>query len=142
MIYRVLTFCLLLLFVSCGNETQPIEFGKDMCAFCKMTAIDKKFGAELINSKGKTVKFDSGECMINYLKTYKDFKPVNYLVINYDNPGELIDAEKSYYLHGGSINSPMGGQLAAFKTREAAVALQARFTGEVILWNTLVNLNF
>ena len=58
---------------SCNNETPKINFGKDMCAFCKMTVIDEKFGALLINSKGKTLCFDCSECMVNYMEMDKDF---------------------------------------------------------------------
>ena len=127
---------------SCNTEPPKINFGKDLCDFCKMTVMDKKFGAVLVNSKGKAVKFDSGECMINYLKTDKDFVPAQYLIINYENPGELIDAEKAFYLQGGNVNSPMGGNLAAFKTREAAEKFQQELKGDLILWNAVTGLNF
>ena len=127
---------------SCNTEPPKINFGKDLCDFCKMTVMDKKFGAVLVNSKGKAVKFDSGECMINYLKTDKDFVPAQYLIINYENPGELIDAEKAFYLQGGNVNSPMGGNLAAFKTHEAAEKFQQELKGDLILWNAVTGLNF
>lgn len=127
---------------SCNTEPPKINFGKDLCDFCKMTVMDKKFGAVLVNSKGKAVKFDSGECMINYLKTDKDFVPAQYLIINYENPSELIDAEKAFYLQGGNVNSPMGGNLAAFKTREAAEKFQQELKGDLILWNAVTGLNF
>ena len=126
---------------ACNNEPQPLEFGKDVCAFCRMTVIDKKFGAELVNSKGKTVKFDSEECMLSYLKNNKDFKPETYQVINYQNPGELIDAQKAFYLVGGNIKSPMGGKMAAFKNMESAKTFQEELKGDLLLWNKILPLN-
>ena len=61
-IIRNSVFILLLLISSCNTEPQKINYGKDLCEHCKMTIMDKKFGAELITKKGKTMKFDSGEC--------------------------------------------------------------------------------
>jgi copper chaperone NosL len=130
------------LLASCGVSPEELDFGKDACAFCKMTVMDKKFGAEIINSKGKTLKFDSGECMMKYLQSDKTFKPEKYLIVNYENPGELVDAGKAFYLHGGNVNSPMGGKLAAFKSREAAEKVKAELHGDLILWSNVVAIKF
>jgi len=107
-----------------------------------MTLIDKKFGAEIINSKGKVLKFDSGECMLQFLKADKEFKPSKFLITDYENPGELIDAEKAWYLFGGNIKSPMGGRLAGFKTLEAAEKTQKELSGDLLLWDKVRVLNF
>jgi copper chaperone NosL len=137
---------ILLAFISmisaCSTSPQPLEFGKDLCAFCQMTAMDKKFGAELINKQGKALKFDSEECMLNYLNSNKEFKAITYLVVNYENPGELIDAQKAFYLQGGNVKSPMGGKLAAFKTPDAAKKFQAELKGDVLLWDKISVLKF
>lgn len=131
-----------ILFSSCEIKPEPINYGKDACAFCSMTAMDKKFGAEIINNKGKLLKFDCGECMLQYLNANKGFIPSKYLITSYENPGNLIDAEKAFYLHGGDINSPMGGKLAGFTTREAAEKFQKELNGELILWDKVIALNF
>ena len=135
-------FLVLMLLSSCEIKPEPIDYGKDVCAFCSMTAMDKKFGAELINSNGKILKFDCGECMFQYLKSNTDFKPEKILVTAYDSPGNLIDAEKAFYLSGGNINSPMGGRLAAFTTREDAEKFQKELNGDLILWDKAISLNF
>ena len=119
-----------------------ITYGVDLCQHCKMTIMDKKFGAELINKKGKTLKFDSGECMVSYMKTDKNFEAAQILVINYTNPEELIEADKSFFLHGGNVNSPMGGQLAAFKTRGDAEKFQKELLGDLLLWADVTQIGF
>ena len=141
---RLLSWFLILgsLLSSCNTEQQPINFGKDNCDFCKMTIIDKKFGAELVNKKGKAIKFDSGECMVNYLKIDKTFEADKFLIINYANPEELIEADKSFFLHGGNVNSPMGGQLAAFKTRADAEKFQKELQGDLLLWTDVTQISF
>ena len=52
---------------SCSKDSEPINYGTDQCDHCRMTIMDKKFGAEILTKKGKAVKFDALECMINYL---------------------------------------------------------------------------
>lgn len=143
---QILTLCCVLCLLStvssCNNEPQPINFGKDNCEFCKMTIMDKKFGAELVNKKGKSLKFDSGECMARYMKTDGKFESDKILIIDYANPGALINAGSSFFLHGGNVNSPMGGQLAAFKTKEEAEKFQKELAGELILWNKVTQISF
>lgn len=135
-------FMLILFLSSCNSEPQPIEFGKDNCEFCKMTIIDKKFGAELINSKGKTLKFDAIECMMSYYKINADFNPEKYLVVDYEKNVGLIDGEQAFFLQGGNVRSPMGGNIAAFSTREAAERFHQELQGDILLWNKVAQFNF
>lgn len=127
---------------SCNTDPQPIVFGKDYCDFCKMTIMDKKFGAELVNKKGKAIKFDSGECMVNYMHADKTFEVEKMLTVNYANPEELIEAEKAFFIRGGTIKSPMGGQLAAFKTIEEAEKFQQELGGDLLSWIDVAQINF
>ncbi len=132
----------ILLFASCSQEQPVIIYGKDMCHLCKMTIMDKKFGAVMVNHKGKQIKFDSGECMVNYMKTDKAFEAERYLIINYKNPGILIDASNAFYLHGGEVRSPMGGKLAAFETRDDAEEFQQQLSSDLILWADVMQIAF
>ena len=88
-------FSICIFLVSCSTEPQAINFGKDLCEHCSMTIMDKKFGAEMVNSKGKAIKFDSGECMVGYINSENKFQAEQYLVVNYASEGELINAEQS-----------------------------------------------
>lgn len=128
--------------VSCSTEPQPINFGKDLCAHCSMTIMDKKFGAEMVNSKGKALKFDSGECMVSYLNSENKFEAAQHLVVNYTSEGELIKAEETFFLHGGNVNSPMGGNLAAFKSKADAEKMQLELGGDLMLWNDVKKIDF
>ena len=135
-------FVIVWLLVSCETEPQKINFGKDVCDYCKMTIMDKKFGAELMNSKGKTQKFDAAECMINYIKTDAAYIPKHYYVINYETTAELINAETAIYLQGGQVRSPMGGKLAAFSDKEAAEKFQNELQGTILTWVEVKRLDF
>ncbi|MBK7149009.1 MAG: nitrous oxide reductase accessory protein NosL [Bacteroidetes bacterium] len=136
----LLPLCLLL--AACQPEEPGIAYGKDMCHLCKMTIMDTKFGAVLVNDKGKQLKFDSGECMVNYLKTDPEFKAERIMMINYTRPATLIDATHGFFLHGGEVRSPMGGQLAAFETRQEAEQLQQQLRGDLVLWADVLQIAF
>ena len=51
----------------CSPTVEPITFGDDQCTFCKMSIVDKRYGAEVLTTKGKVFKYDALECMINAL---------------------------------------------------------------------------
>ena len=139
---KTIFIALVIFLTACNNELVKINYGKDLCEHCKMTIMDKKFGAELINKKGKALKFDSSECMLSYRKADKNFEAAQILIINYANPEELIEADKSFFLHGGNVNSPMGGQLAAFKTRADAEKFQKELQGGLLLWTDVKQISF
>lgn len=104
---------------ACSTDPEPLIYGTDVCHFCKMTLMDKKFGAELVTKKGKVYKFDDMNCFLNFYNSgyepIEDFK--HKLVVDYANPGKLIDATNSFYLKSAVIRSPMNGQVAAFESK-------------------------
>ncbi|HEY3387683.1 MAG TPA: hypothetical protein VGK46_14315, partial [Saprospiraceae bacterium] len=55
--------------IACSQDPEPLRYGKDTCYTCKMTLMDKKFGAELVTAKGKVYKFDDVNCMVNFINS-------------------------------------------------------------------------
>ncbi len=137
----MLLCCLL---AACSHGPDPISYGKDACAHCKMTIMDKRFSAELITAKGKVFKFDAAECMAGFLKENPDIagdpKSV-FLVNDFSNPGQFADARKSFFLRDSSLSSPMGGNLAAFQSRPAAEAAKKDKSAQVYDWSLLLSKN-
>ncbi len=115
-INKILLLAAILSFSACSIETEPINYGKENCAFCKMTIVDKQFGTELVTLKGKVFKFDDLSCMSKYMKTAElheaDCKHV--VVSNYEKPGEFIDFNKAFFIQSENLQSPMLGNIAAF----------------------------
>lgn len=140
--FSCLVLAVTIVLSSCNSEPPKINFGKDLCDFCKMTIMDKKFGAAMVNKNGKVLKFDSGECMVNHLHSSDKFEPQLLLIVNYAVPEKLINAEKSFYLHGGNVKSPMGGQLAAFETKAEAEKLQPEMQAELLPWDAVTKIDF
>ena len=83
-----------------------------------MGIVDAKFAAEIVTNTGKVYKYDSIECMIRSLKEL-DIDRELVLVMDYEEPGTFIDARSAFFLISEEIQSPMGGNLSAFKSEKA-----------------------
>lgn len=123
------------LLLSCTTAPEQIVFGKDQCHFCKMTIADPKYGAEVITKKGRILKFDATECMINQLNQ-EPMEPQSLLVIGYDTPEKLHPAGSLSYIISPDYQSPMGAHLAAFSDTSA---LSPEERSKALDWNELVN---
>lgn len=132
-------FYLVLSFSGCSSGPQPINYGQDGCALCKMIIIDHHFGAELITSKGKIYKFDSIECMIRYMKSSaaSETKFDRMLVTDHSQPGQLQDANISSFLISPGLPSPMGESLSAFMSKDSLQAYLERFGGKTFTWEEI-----
>ncbi|MDJ1472325.1 nitrous oxide reductase accessory protein NosL [Xanthocytophaga flava] len=124
-------------FVSgCTVESEPIQYGKDNCHFCKMGMADTKFGAEIVTKKGKVYKFDDVNCMLNYQAT-GDLPAAEIalqLVADFANPKTLIPVEGAFFLAGSEIHSPMNSQVAAFQSEQSLQKASQNLPGEVLDW--------
>ncbi len=130
---------LLLSIIACSPEPQPVNYGKDLCHFCKMTIVDKAFSAEIVTKKGRVYKFDAIECEVNYLlKNNIDENSLAYiLVADYSNPGNFIDAKNAYFIISPQIQSPMGANLAAVSDAQTAQNIVKEKFGTIYRWNEL-----
>jgi copper chaperone NosL len=121
---------------SCSVEPQPIQYGKEQCVFCKMTIADSRFGCELLTKKGKAYKFDSNECMINYIVKNKVEESTisSLLTSDYSSPGKFVNAKSAFYIINPAFQSPMGANLAAFAEKNTAEQLHAKYDGKILGW--------
>ena len=108
---------------SCSSQVKPIKYGKDECYFCKMIIVDQKFGVEIVSKKGKIFKFDDLGCAKHIVKgdVLKKEEIEEVFVNNYLKPGEMLNLEKITLVITDSLGSPMGGNMAAFDTKAAAI---------------------
>src|SRR5690554_5382909 len=108
---------------ACNKGPEPIQYGKDQGAYCKMTIADQQFGAEIVSVKGRIYKFDAIECMILYIKENKP-ELSHILATPYNKPSlGLISKDSLVFVIDSSIKSPMGANLAAFSSQEAVDSL-------------------
>ena len=125
------------LFAACTPTAEPVAFGEDMCAHCKMTIVDEPFAAEAVSQKGKVYKFDAIECMVEFLKIKQSDEMALMLVRDYENPKDWQDATQCNYLISKDLPSPMGAGLSAWLSKENAEVMKAEKGGEVYDWANL-----
>ena len=129
-------FYLLFLFVitSCAGNTEPraINYGEDVCAYCKMTIMDPKFGAELITDKGKITTYDAAECLLNDLENY-DEAHVMCFTTDYTKQ-TFVNSTNAYYLISSNHPSPMGANLSCHTSLDAANKYATAEKDTVLNW--------
>lgn len=131
---------LLISFVSCSVEPEPLKYGQDACHTCKMILMDKKFGAELVSKKGKVFKFDDINCMLTHYHS-GEVAPEQFshkLVVDFSQPEKLIPATDAFYLKSSEIKSPMASQVAAFESKGSMEDIQKEVKGIYLVWGELV----
>lgn len=131
-----LIFISVLILTSCKVEPKEINFGFDTCHFCRMTIVDKPFAAEIVNSKGKLYVYDAIECMIKNDFT-ENLDASLYLVFDYQNTDQFINASTSYYVISKKIKSPMGENLAAFENYNKAEEFVKLNEGMLFNWEEI-----
>lgn len=138
---KTVLFSLMILFIGCSPKQEPINYETDMCDYCKMSISDKRFGAELVTKKGKVYKFDSIECLVNFMNEEKKVSSEKELLltVDYSIPEKLIDAEKAYYVQTDSIPSPMGANVLSFEQKSEAEKMSTEYNGRTMQWNDMFN---
>lgn len=133
----LLSFLLLLfLATGCSVEPKPVPYGEANCAHCQMTVSDNRYGAELVNDKGKAFFFDSAECLAAYALEQPELsdKAAYLLVTDFNNPDNLIEVEKAHFLQSKELPSPMGMFLTAISDEATANKMQQEYGGRVLTW--------
>lgn len=113
---------LIITILGCSPSPRKIDFGKELCAFCKMAVVDRQHAAQAVSTTSKVYVFDAIECLINWRMQNQSIEPALQLVTTYDQPGVLQDAAGCTYLISPSLPSPMGANLTAFSNPEKASA--------------------
>lgn len=126
------------LFSCAEDKAVPIKLNVDHCDFCKMGIADGKYGAEVITQKGRVYKFDDIACMTSYCKenTATPFK--SYYIHDHTKENELIPAETAFFISGGSIKTPMHGNVVGFSTADAAQEFLIKYGAEKVEWKEVL----
>jgi copper chaperone NosL len=126
---------------SCGTGPQTIEYGKTECSFCKMTIMDKQFGCQIVNTKGKPFNFDDVSCLIGYLGSTKQEEIGAIYVPEYTGMNELLPAAEMHYVTSEMLHSPMAGNTAAFSHEDSAQHYADKLKGSMVKWENLISKN-
>jgi copper chaperone NosL len=133
--------------ISCSPKTEPFNYGKDNCYFCKMGIVDPKYGGEVVTKKSKVYKFDDLVCMVRFLQsgTLTENEIAKKVIINFvqkDSFGEkengFLDVSKAVFWASPELRSPMGSNAAAFESQQAAEKAKAGKDGLLLSWDDLI----
>ncbi|WP_303413716.1 nitrous oxide reductase accessory protein NosL [Pontibacter coccineus] len=137
--HTLYTLSLLLLLIGaagCSVEPKPVPYGEANCTHCQMTVSDNRYGAELVNDKGKAFYFDAAECLASYTLEHKEIsdKAAYLLVTDFANPNTLIEVDKAHFLQSTELPSPMGMFLTAVADEATATNMQQEYGGRLLNW--------
>jgi copper chaperone NosL len=122
----------------CHPGPEPIRYGQDNCAFCKMTIADNRFGAEVCTRKGKVFKYDDFHCLLSALHAGTPYKKDIAAIYFVDfSGGPWIAAANSFLLHSESFHTPMGGNIAAFASEGNRHHNQQQLNAQATTWKEL-----
>lgn len=122
--------------VGCSSGPEPLKLNKDNCASCKMSISDAKFATEAVNDKGRVYKFDDVKCMLQFVKADAAFKGTLYVVPT-ENPALFVVAKDASFVKSDSIKSPMGGNILAYESKQAAEVAARAYGVNVVDWKTI-----
>ncbi len=116
---------------ACSSGPEPIRYGKDNCHRCKMTLSDKRFGAEIITSKGKVYKFDDLNCVVAYLREEKIVEKdlAQIVAVDFKKTGTFVDINKAFLLQHDAIKSPMRSDIACFSDKKDLESVKSELSG-------------
>ena len=138
---RVARTTLLSLVVACApGKPEAIAYGSDACNYCRMLISDGRFAAAIVTVHGRTMKFDSIECLLAYYAQASAAHDVaSVWVADLRRPGELLDATTARFVNLGAGRTPMGGTRgwAAVATARDAAAVGVIDTTDIKRWSDL-----
>jgi len=136
---NIYIFLAIVFMSACSHEPQEINYSKDICDFCKMTIMDKRFATQCISSKGKVFKFDDVFCLNKFLKNGGVWKTEIKGIYFSDYPVKhgWIKSDKVLLLKSDSLRSPMGGNIAAFNSKDDRENTNKQLKGELLTWDDI-----
>jgi len=133
----------MLLLPGCDSGPQAIDFGKDSCAECNMTIVDKRYGAEFVTGKGKVFKFDDVNCMVEFIERepHVGDSTARRFIVAFNEGGELLEENQLVFVKHKDLRTPMRSHIAAFRDKESAQATLDGLGegGNFLTWEEIMN---
>jgi copper chaperone NosL len=97
---------------------EPIDYGRDACASCRMHLARPGFAAELRDHDGVLTKYDDVGCLVHAILT--GHREVPEAWVEDHASGELVPLLSAHLVGGDPATTPMGSGLVAFADEDAA----------------------
>jgi copper chaperone NosL len=127
----------------CGESgPRAIAYGREECAWCRMTVSDARYGAVQLTARGKQQVFDSVECLAQATlaldASAQGRATARSWVTDSVHPGALVPASTARYLRSNGPGSPMGKGFRAFASAADAEREQQRNGGVTMSWEEVL----
>jgi len=120
-----------------GTGPEPIRYGRDTCAGCRMRVTQPGFGGEMRDYDGTLTKYDDVGCLLRAILAAHREVPEAWVE---DHAGggfvPLLDA---HLVHEERSSTPMGYGIVAFKEDSTARAYAAAHTGKVLAFEDVLH---
>lgn len=116
--------------ISCAPSTPSIAWDIDSCDYCRMTVSDQRFGAAAVTSGGRTLHFDSIECLAAW-SSAQPTPPRELWIADASAPGTLRPVAALRFHRTAEGKSPMGKGFVAV----AKVAGTTPWDGPALTWD-------
>ncbi len=114
----------------CAPSVPEMLWDTDACDYCRMTVSDRRFGAAAITSGGRTVHFDSIECLAAWVDAQPE-PPRGLWLSDANAPGPLHPLAELRFHRTAAGKSPMGKGFVAV----ASSAGSTMWDGPVMTWD-------
>lgn len=132
-----------LILAACDSDevggAPEINYGRDICIECGMIIDDARFAAAYRLADGTEKIFDDLGGLIVNGRESGELNAASIWVSDFENE-VLVEAESAYFVPTLGVASPMGHGILAFSDRSRAEAMATELEGEVISWETVVDL--
>ncbi len=109
---------------------EPITYGRDACAHCRMHISQSGFAAELRDRNGVLTKYDDIGCMLRAMVALHHEVPEAW-VEDHDGGG-FVPLLSASLVRAERVETPMGYGIVAFKNADAAETFARAQGGEVL----------
>lgn len=115
---------------------EPIAYGQDTCASCRMILSRPGFGGELRDRHGALTKYDDIGCLLQAMLAQRGEMPEAWVEDHQD--GTLVSILTASLVRTASGGTPMGHGIVAFADAAAARSFAAEHGGEMVTIEELV----
>ncbi len=119
-----------LLWPSQRTGFEPIIYGRDACAFCRMHISHKGFAGELRDNTGVLSKYDDIGCMLRAMVALHHEVPEAW--VEDHEGGGFVALLSARLVRAPGADTPMGYGIVAFKDEAAAKTFAETHGGEVL----------
>jgi copper chaperone NosL len=134
----VVTLVLAVMFLWPGPATgpEPIQYGRDTCASCRMQVTQPGFAGEMRDPSGTLTKYDDVGCLLRAILTAHREVPEAW--IEDHAGGGFVPLLGAHLVRAEGSSTPMGYGIVAFADEAAARAYAAAHTGTVLAFEDVL----